>query len=249
MTINPTTLVSEIVTAVPSSVRVFERYGVDFCCGGKRPLAMACEERGLSFDAILQEIEQSAAVIDDRRDWSAAPLRELTAHIVTTYHQALRKELPRLEALLARVVKAHRAKAPELLSHLGASLNELSADLLVHMQKEEAVLFPAIVRLEVQGAPGLPLDAPVRVMEDEHDRAGALLGALREVTDNFEPPGWACATVRALYAGLTELESEMHMHVHLENNVLFPRALALASGRTFEQPLPAAGEFAAGRNV
>jgi len=219
--------VSEIVTAVPSSVRVFERYGVDFCCGGKRPLAMACEERGLSFGAILREIELSAAVIDDRRDWSAAPLRELTAHIVTTYHQALRQELPRLEGLLAKVLKAHRAKAPELLSQLDASLNELSAELLVHMQKEEAALFPAIVRLEVQGAPGLPLDAPVRVMEHEHDHAGALLGALREVTDNFAPPDWACATVRALYAGLTELESEMHMHVHLENHVLFPRAAAM----------------------
>lgn len=209
---------------------------------------MVCEERGLPFGAILREIELSATVVGDHRDWSVASLRELTAHIITTYHQALRQELPRLQTLLARVVKAHRNKAPELLSQLDASLNELSADLLLHMQKEEALLFPAIVRLEVEGAPGLFLDAPVRVMEREHDRAGELLGALRLLTEDFEPPDWACATVRALYTGLAELESEMHMHVHLENNVLFPRALALAAGRPFVHRAPAE-ESAAGHDM
>jgi regulator of cell morphogenesis and NO signaling len=229
MTINPTTLVSEIVTAVPSSVRVFERYGLDFCCGGKRPLAAACEERGVSPDAVLREIELSSAVVHDDRDWSAASLRELTTHIVTTYHQGLRQELPRLQGLMVKVMKAHGTKAPGLLGSLEVALNDLSADLFVHMEKEEAVLFPAIVRLEAQGVPDLAIEAPVRVMENEHDRAGELLGQLRRVTGDYQPPHWACATVRALYTGLAELESDMHMHVHLENNVLFPRALTQAT--------------------
>jgi regulator of cell morphogenesis and NO signaling len=249
MTIDPTTLVSEIVTAVPSSARVFERHGVDFCCGGRTPRAIACEERGVPVGAILREIDLSAAVADDQRDWSSATLSELAAHIVTTYHQVLRQELPRLQAMMTKVVKAHGAKAPELLAQLDASLNELSADMFAHMHKEEVVLFPAIVRLEVEGVSSLPLDRPVRVMEHEHDRAGELLGDLRRVTGNFEPPDWACATVRALYQGLAELESEMHMHVHLENNVLFPRALALEAARTLEQPRPGVTKPAADRSV
>ena len=240
MTINPTTRISDIALHVPSSVRVFERHGVDFCCGGKRPIAEVCEERGLSFDAVVQEIELASAAPHEDRDWSTAPLAELTTHIVTVYHEPLRAELPRLGALVARVMKAHAAKAPDLLQEVESIVGDLSADLVVHMRKEEDILFPAIRRLEAAGASGFSFDMPVRMLEIEHDRAGELLGQLRRVTADFVPPDWACATVRALYDGFAELESAMHVHVHLENNVLFPRTLALAAEAAAGRRAPAA---------
>ena len=244
MTISATTPVGAIAAQVPSSVRVFQRHGLDFCCGGKKPLAAACEELGLSTAAIAHEIEQSTRAPSDLRDWPSAPLRDLTAHIVASYHEPLREELPRLEALAGKVATVHRARAAERLDELQATLGELAADLLEHMQKEERVVFPAITRLEDGGTSGLPLGQPVRVLELEHDRAGELLSALRRVTGDFVPPDWACATVRALYEGLAELETEMQVHVHLENNVLFPRALALA-GASSDRRLPSIAEHAA----
>ena len=229
MTISQNTLVAEIAAQVPSSVRVFERHGVDFCCGGKKPIAVACDERGLSFADVAREIEESAATNNDvDRDWTIAPLRTLADHIVSVYHDALRHKLPRLEEMAAKVVRVHGTKAPRLLARIEAILGELSADLNEHMRKEEQILFPAIRNLERAGVSGMSISYPIRVMELEHDRAGELLEELRQLTEGFVPPVWACATARALYHGLAELEAEMHVHVHLENNVLFPRALALA---------------------
>jgi regulator of cell morphogenesis and NO signaling len=229
MTISRSTLIADIAATGPSSVRVVQRHGVDFCCGGKQPLAVACEDLGLSFDDLAREIDDSATVTLDNHDWTMAPLHELTDHIVSTYHDALRVELPRLSAMAARVAAVHGARAPQTLPRIDAVARELKADLLDHMRKEEVVLFPAIGRLEAGGAAGLALAAPIHVMQLEHDRAGDLLAELRLLTEGFVEPEWACATTRALYQGLAQLEQDMHLHVHLENNVLFPRALALAS--------------------
>lgn len=229
MTITESTLIADIAAGLPASVRVFQRHGVDFCCGGRKPLAVACQELGLSFPDIAQELEAlvggPAAVT---RDWTTAPLHELTSHIVTTYHDPLRQEMPRLEGMAARVARVHGAKAPQLLPRIEAIVGELSADLNEHMRKEELVLFPAIRAIERGAAAGIPLAQPIRVMESEHDRAGELLFELRRLTQGYVAPEWACATARALYQGLSELEAAMHVHVHLENNVLFPRALAFA---------------------
>jgi regulator of cell morphogenesis and NO signaling len=230
MTITEQTSVSDIATEIPSSVRVFQRVGIDFCCGGKRPLAAVCAERGLCFADLTREIEAGAASPHDDRDWTRETLSSLAAYIVATYHDRLREELPRLEALALRVLRVHGAKEPRLLGRIDAIVRELSADLAEHMRKEELVLFPAIDRLEAGAgdAFGGRLALPIGVMEQEHDAAGALLAELRDVTSGFEPPAWACTTCTALYAGLAELEREMHVHVHLENNVLFPGALRLA---------------------
>jgi len=237
MTITETTPVGDIVTAVPSSIRVFERHGVDFCCGGRQPLAAACEERGLSLAAIEREIEATAATDNDTvLYWADASLEELTGHIVATYHESLRTELPHLVSLAARVQLAHGARAPRLLHCVDAAVRELSTDLLAHMVKEEQELFPAIRALERRGSCSLPVPQLVAAMESEHDRASQLLTDLRAATDDFTPPDWACAATRALYQGLAKLEADMHIHVHLENNVLFPRALELAraTGRASE---------------
>lgn len=228
MTITETTTVTEIASALPSSVRVFQRHGIDFCCGGKTPLALACEQLGIPFTEVATAIEASAAQPQiEERDWSHEPLPALIDHIITTYHDSLRVELPRLETMATRVARVHGARTPHL-SRLEAVVTELSADLLQHMYKEEAVLFPAVRDLASGRGAGMPITAPITVMEHEHDRAGELLAELRRLTDGYTVPEWACETLRSLYHGLSELESAMHVHVHLENNVLFPRALAVA---------------------
>jgi regulator of cell morphogenesis and NO signaling len=228
MNITENTTVADIAAALPSSVRVFQGHGIDFCCGGKIPLAVACQERGIPFSAIVSAIEASAATQrPDDRDWNREPLHALIDHIVVTYHDALREELPRLESMAGKVARVHGRMAPHLMA-LEAIVTELSAELRAHMRKEEFVLFPAIRRLEAgHERPAVPISAPIAIMEAEHDRAGALLSELRTITDDYLAPEWACQTFRALYQGLSDLESAMHVHVHLENNLLFPRALAL----------------------
>ncbi len=224
MTITDTTTVADIVSAVPSTARVFERHRIDFCCGGKIPLADACRKAGAPLEEVTAALEASARQPDpDTRDWNRAPLADLIDHIVSTYHEPLREELPRLESMAAKVARVHGAKAPHL-SRLETIVTELSADLRSHMRKEEGVLFPAIRAMTPGGAPGMPIGAPIAVMEHEHDRAGELLAEMHRLTDGYAVPAWACETVRAYYHGLSELESGMHIHVHLENHVLFPRA-------------------------
>lgn len=231
MTITETTTIADIANALPASVRVFEHHGIDFCCGGKQPIGAVCRERGLNFAEIASAIEASRDTVDnDTRDWSHEPLGALISHIVTAYHQPLREELPRLQTMAAKVARVHGSKARHL-ARLDAIVAELSADLLTHMQKEEMILFPAIGTL-AQGAAGrpLPIAMPIAVIEG-HDHAGRLLEELRAITGGYQVPDWGCATLRALYNGLADLEAAMHVHVHLENNVLFPRALGLLEER------------------
>lgn len=224
MKITETTTIAEIATALPSSVRVFQRHGIDFCCGGRKPIGVVCEEQGLSFEELAGAITAAASEpAPAREDWTRAPLHVLIDHIVATYHDPLREELPRLETMAARVAQAHGAHA-SYLARLEAIVTELSADLSAHMQKEEQVLFPGI-RAIGSGEGVQRIADPIHVMEHEHDRAGELLAELRSLTGGYVAPEWACQTYRALYHGLAELESAMHVHVHLENNVLFPRAL------------------------
>jgi len=228
MTITETTTIADIASELPTSVRVFQRHGIDFCCGGRKPIGVVCREHGLDFTEMTRAIEASCDTVGtDTRDWSREPLSTLTAHIVTVYHQPLREELPRLKAMAERVARVHGGKALYL-ARLEAIVAELSTDLLAHMRKEEMMLFPAIDEL-ARGDAGrvFPIDGPILVMEYEHDHAGSLLEELRVITGGYHVPDWACATTRALYQGLAELEAAMHVHVHLENNVLFPRALDL----------------------
>ena len=224
MTITELTSLGDIAAAIPSSVRLFQRHGIDFCCGGKRTLSAVCTERGLSFAATVAAIEAAASTATDERDWAHEPLGALIEHIVATYHDPLREELPRLQEMAARVTQVHGRKAVHLTRMLEI-IDVLSADLLAHMRKEEIVLFPAIRAIDHGRGDAAWIAAPVSAMEHEHDWAGALLDDLREMTGDYTLPDWACATMRALYQGLEELERAMHVHVHLENNVLFPRAL------------------------
>ena len=153
--------------------------------------------------------------------WDTAPLAELIAHIVETYHRPLDLELPRLDAMAEKVLAVHHDKDPEMLAGVRETVQALRADLEPHLQKEERILFPLI--LAGHGAAAAP---PVSVMRAEHDAVGALLARLRALTRGYAVPAEACNTWRALWHGCAALERDLHAHIHLENNVLFPRALA-----------------------
>ncbi len=208
-----------IATNHPQSTLVFLRHRLDFCCGGGKTLAQACVASKLDPAAVIQEIEAEGTVSAPER-WDTKPLPELVEHILTRYHEPLREDLPGLIAAARRVERVHGAK-PSCPVGLGDLLEELFDELEQHLVKEEHVLFPAIDG----GARGGELHMPIRVMMQDHDDHGAALQKLRACATGYVPPPEACATWRALYAGLDKLESELMEHIHLENNVLFPRTL------------------------
>lgn len=229
MNITRDTQVSAVATEMPATIRIFQEHGIDFCCGGKRPLAEACADRGLDVDALVAKLQRSIAGADAERNWQTAPLGELIGHIQQRFHEPLRQELTRLAAMLAKVVSRHGDHLPETLGPLAATFSALHDDLLQHMTKEDVVLFPAIVAAETGDVAAASfVSQPIGVMEAEHEHAGLALAQMREITGGYTPPEWACPTFRGLYFGLAEFEREMHIHVHLENNILFPRAAATA---------------------
>jgi regulator of cell morphogenesis and NO signaling len=214
-----TTTLAELAVQHPGAARVFFHHRLDFCCGGRRALEDACRERGLDAATILEEIDAARPLATDVRRWDREPLPTLIDYIVTNYHARLRRDLPDLIEMARRVEWKHGDK-PGCPLGLTAHLEAMHAAVLDHLQKEEQILFPMIVR----GA-GASAGAPVQVMEMEHDHHHEDLVQLRALTADLQPPPAACATWRALYAGLVQLEEELMEHIHLENNVLFPRAL------------------------
>lgn len=235
MTITPETTVADIAVATPAAIRVFQQHQIDFCCGGKIPIAQACRTRGLDVDTVLTELRALTEPPAAEPNWADASLSLLVAHIQRRFHQPLREELPRLGAMVAKVASRHGDHLPGTIYPLQETFRRLQADLLAHMAKEDQVLFPFVIALETGEIPPIVsaaawIESPIAVMERDHDEAGAALALMRDLTGGYAPPEWACPTFRGLYYGLAELESGMHLHVHLENNVLFPRALRLARG-------------------
>ncbi len=222
MTIQTDKSVSSISIEFPQTVKVFARHNIDFCCGGDRSLSSACEARGLDVESILSEIHQELSGPDTpAKRWDQEPVSDLVAHILTTYHEPLREALPRLESMARKVLEVHQDKDPEGLAELLSICLNLRDELEQHMAKEEQILFPMI--LQGQGAMA---ECPISVMRMEHDSAGAALAKLRVLTHDYRVPEGACSTWRALWRDLEELETSLHEHIHLENNILFPRALA-----------------------
>lgn len=221
MTIQSESTVSRVAFEHPLATRVFHRYGIEFCCGGGRTLGEACAAQGVDTETVVAEIlrELDSSTTPEER-WDQAPLEDLIHHIVSTYHESLRKELPRLESMARRVHEVHHDKDPERLSELLSVYVGLKQELDSHMAKEEQILFPMIERGE-----GAMAGGPVSVMEHEHESAGAALRRLRALTDGYQAPAEVCNTWRALWHGLAALEESTHQHIHLENNILFPRAL------------------------
>lgn len=229
MQITPETHVADIAAELPGTISVFQRHAIDFCCGGKRPLSEACSEHGIEYRDLLGELEQAGTSASDDHDWTQAPLGDLIDHIVGHYHESLRSELPRLEGMARKVFEVHGQKRPEL-GKVFSSVRQLRTELEQHMVKEELALFPVIRKL-ADGrrleplTSGAGLSTPIGMMEHEHEDTGRILAELRQLTQGYEPPDDACNTYRGLFYGLAELERDLHMHIHVENNILFPRAV------------------------
>ncbi len=227
--------VGELAAEMPVSIRIFEAWKIDYCCGGGALLNEACAAAGRTIEEFTTLLVASASVPDGiARDWSAETLAAISAQIIESYHCYTREELQTLTTLAARVLGVHGQRRPELTDAV-ALVQELTTDLLPHMLKEEQVLFPYVVQLESAAVNGTPpptpffgtVKNPVKMMMLEHDRVGALLTSLRAVTNSYTPPGDACFSYRELYRRLGEFESRTHEHIHIENNVYFPRAVTL----------------------
>ena len=209
---------AELALSVPAASRIFRHHKLDFCCGGKRSLADACSARGLDGAVVLGEIEANAQQKLDV-DWRSAPLPQLIDHILVNFHEAHRRELVDLVQLARKVERVHADK-PSVPAGLAEHLAAMCDSLELHMQKEEQILFPAIVN-----GRGIQMQGPTAQMEREHDEHGLNLLKLRQLTNDFAPPSEACTSWRALFLRCEQLEADIMAHIHLENHVLFPRAL------------------------
>lgn len=216
----------DLVAEAPGRAAVLDRFGLDYCCHGERSLTDACTTAGLDPRAVAADLDQPEVTVDPA-DYPTEP-SALADHIEATHHAYLHAELPELDALAEKVAGVHGARHPEL-ADVRRLVTAIRADLEPHLMKEERVLFPAIRALDA-GAREFPFGTvrnPIRMMRLEHDQAGELLVELRTVSSDYAVPDDGCASYRALYERLAALEADTHLHIHLENNVLFPAAVAL----------------------
>lgn len=235
-----TQTVREIAQAQPSSVRVFEDFGIEYCCGGRKPLAEACAAKDVDVEKVIAALEIASRNENAQmKDWTREPLATLTEHIVRTNHAYCKKELPRLSGLAAKVVNAHGGTNPELVL-IQSKLAQLADELTNHLAEEEIVVFPMIVKLEAKKASDnapraespTSIGNPMAQLIEEHDNAGELLAEIRSLSRNFVAPEYACTTYHAFLDGFRDFEHDLHRHVHLENNILFPRAIELEASRS-----------------
>ncbi len=231
-TLNEASPVGDWVADRPSRSRIFEVFGIDYCCGGRRTLGEACASLGLRVEPVLGMLREAAPAPEDR-DWTQARPAELCDHIQSTHHAYLKTELPRIRSLVDKVVAAHGERHGEL-AQLKEAYELFLAELEAHMVKEERILFPMIRDLE--GAASRPefhcgtVANPIRVMIHEHEQAGDALAGFRRLTGGYVVPADGCPTWRAMVDALKGLESDLHTHIHKENNILFPRVLEVEAG-------------------
>jgi regulator of cell morphogenesis and NO signaling len=233
-----TRTLASFVDEQPDAARVLERHRLDYCCGGQSTLADACASAGIDPAVVLDELA-TLDVTNEPAPWTTMSAVDLVDHLESTHHRYLHEELPRLSALAEKVAGVHRDRHPEL-DAVQAAFQAVRDDLQPHLAKEERILFPMI--RELAAATDEPqfhcgsLANPIRVMMAEHDHAGDLLAELRAASGDYQLPGDACASYDALYRGLERLEADTHLHIHKENNVLFPAVVALEA-----QPARGAG--------
>jgi len=237
MTVSATKLVKDLAIEIPAATNIFEKFGIDYCCGGKKSLQDACASVGVATNEVIEMLDKASESPENTKkfnDWTKESLGLLVNYILENHHTYVHTELPRLNALLTKVVNKHGENHIELYQ-VQANFSRLTEELNVHMYKEEQVLFPYIIRLETakeqkQYIPLPPFGTvanPISVMCSEHDEAGEILHHMRKITDNYAVPSDACTSFTLLYQGLVAFEEDLHKHVHLENNILFPRAIAM----------------------
>ena len=226
--------IREIALEAPLTIRVFENHKIDFCCGGRVPFTEACKKAGADPLTVLTELDQALASSSEANEKEQKTAGELIEHIIRTHHDFTRSEIERLGPLADKVVSRHGENHPEL-AEIQKLFETLSDELLAHMQKEEMMLFPYIEKLEraatnngvVPLAPFGTVNNPVRMMMFEHDQAGEMLREMRSLSADYTSPDGACPSYKGFYAGLEYLEADLHRHIHLENNLLFPQAVDL----------------------
>jgi regulator of cell morphogenesis and NO signaling len=231
-TVSTSTPVGEIVAADPGAARIFEALQIDFCCGGKQPLADACSSRGLDPATVAAMVAAADALPDSaaagEHDLGGASVGQMCDHVVSRHHEPTRAELPRVAELAAKVERAHAANRPQL-AELRVRVDELRAELEAHMRVEERTLFPAC-RGQVE-VPGGELGGMLAEHESEHEEVGSALATIRELAGDYDESTAFCNTHRVLLHSLRELEADVHQHVHEENNLLFPKVRATLAAR------------------
>ncbi|HSH66391.1 MAG TPA: iron-sulfur cluster repair di-iron protein [Bacteroidia bacterium] len=220
----------EIVAKDMHKAQIFKKHGIDFCCGGKKTVKQACAEKGLDVTLVEQELQQAEKIGTTRplpyNEWS---LDFLADYIVNTHHAYVKKNMPDIRAYASKVAKVHGNHHPELVP-IHQLVEDINAEFTAHMMKEEQILFPAIKAMALSknnGSSFGSVKAPINMMEIEHESAGKNMEKIRELSDNYTLPEDACASYSLLYRMLAEFEEDLHTHVHLENNILFPKALEL----------------------
>lgn len=229
--------IAEMVSNDYRTAEVFKKFGLDFCCGGKKSVESACIEKGIDYQALrtaLGEVQNNAEAVD--QDYNQWDVSTLVNYILDVHHTYVQENIPLIEEFMAKVVRVHGNSNPEL-HQVSKHFQNVANELKMHMHKEEQVLFPHIkvlwnARSHGESAP-IPffgtLENPINMMEKEHEWAGQEMASIRALTDNYSPPDHACNTYRVLYFKLEEFENDLHKHVHLENNILFPKSIALES--------------------
>jgi len=242
MNVNVETKMKDIALSNPTARQVLEDAGLDYCCGGGKSLHEACLHANVSPEEILNRLRENAKDTGpEDLNWMAATLNELTRHIREKHHRYVRDAIPRTRALSDKVTAKHGNNHSEL-ADIGKVFAEVGREMIMHMQKEEQILFPYIDALEravnAHGSVEPPffqtVRNPIQAMMKEHDAAGDLVRQIHNLTSGYTPPANACTSFKALYEALREFEADLHEHVHLENNVLFPRAVELEASVTHE---------------
>ena len=235
MNFNNETKVKDIALANPEARQILEDAGVDYCCGGGKSLHDACAHADVSAEEILKRLrENSKLVRPDEKAWTSAPLGDLTRHIREKHHRYVREAIGRIKTLLEKVKAKHGENHPEIAEVQGL-FTEVGQEMIMHMQKEEQILFPYIDAVERSTTGNGSLEPPffqtvknpIHAMMKEHDSAGDLVKQIRKASGDYTPPTDACTSYKALYKDLREFEADLHQHVHLENNILFPRAVEM----------------------
>jgi len=234
MTVQKENKIGDVVAENFYTARIFEKYGLDFCCGGKKSIFEACLENGIDQENLLTELSGTNVSNANSIHFDKWEVDFLIDYIVNNHHCYVAESIPTIEHHIQKVLMAHGEKHPEI-AEINAEFNGLKEELIAHMQKEEKMLFPYIKKMQIalkntfdmSIPPFGTVRNPVNVMEHEHENAGIITKKIRGLSNNYTPPADACNTYKVLYNELREFENDLHTHVHLENNILFPKAIEL----------------------
>ena len=226
--------VANLVTENIKTAHVFKKYGIDFCCGGGEKIEKACENKNVALADLEQELLKATGSVEKNFNYNSWNLDFLADHIINVHHQYIEENIPLLLQYSERVAKVHGNSYPEV-KEIENLFQQVAGELASHLKKEELILFHFIKKMvqaqqreEILECPTFgTAENPVKMMEDEHEHAGELFRKIAELSNNYTPPASACNTFRAMYSKLDEFEQDLHLHIHLENNILFPKAIEL----------------------